>query len=336
MFNIPMKTSGALSADDLLSLNQTGAAGLPANNVGQAQNSQPVQNNYQQPAQNQGYQNNYQQPAQNQGYQNNYQQPTQNQGYQNNYQQSAQNQGYQNNYQQSAQNQGYQNNYQQSAQNQGYQNNYQQPTQNQPVNSQPIAPKQRPQGTGVRLKKGQKTSLSQMNPNLSEIQVCLGWDILNQACDLDASAFMLGANDKVIGDDWFVFYGQPTSPDGSITHMGDSTDGAGAGDDEIINVNLARLNPGVQKIVFIVTINEALERHLNFSMVANAYVRVLDKSTGKELVKFMLTDYFATVTSMVVGEVYSKGGQWRFNPVGNGYAEDLAGLCGVYGVNVAD
>ncbi|MBQ5565675.1 MAG: TerD family protein [Clostridia bacterium] len=204
------------------------------------------------------------------------------------------------------------------------------------MQNQPAVSRQRPAGTGVKLKKGQKVSLSQMNPNLSEIQVCLGWDILNQACDLDASAFMLGANNKVIGDDWFVFYGQPNSPDGSVVHSGDSTNGAAVGDDEIITVNLNRLNPNVQKIAFVVTINEALERHLNFSMVQNAYVRVVDKATGKELVKFMLTEYFASVTSMVVGEVYNKGGQWRFNPVGNGFAEDLAGLCGVYGVNVAD
>ncbi len=290
MFNIPMNTSGALSADSLLALNQTGSAGLPTNNVGQTQQTvnanQPVQNNYQQPAQN-----NFSQPVQN-----NYQQPARN-----NFSQPAQ-------------------------------NNYQQPVQN----TQPIAPRQRPAGTGVHLKKGQKTSLSQINPNLSEIQVCLGWDILNQACDLDASAFMLGADNKVVGDDWFVFYGQPTSPDGSITHMGDSTDGAGVGDDEVINISLNKLSPNVQKIAFVVTINEALEKNLNFSMVSNAYVRVVDKSTNKELVKFMLTDYFASVTSMVVGEVYNKGGQWRFNPVGNGFAEDLAGLCAVYGVNVAD
>lgn len=274
MFNIPMNTSGALSADGLLALNQTGSGGLPSNNVGNPQQTaipnQPVQSNFRQPVQN-----SFNQPPQ---------------------------------------------------------NNFQQPVQN----TQPPAPRQRPSGTGVHLKKGQKTSLSQINPNLSEIQVCLGWDILNQACDLDASAFMLGADNKVVGDDWFVFYGQPTSPDGAIMHMGDSTDGAGVGDDEIINVNLNKLSPNVQKIAFVVTINEALEKRLNFSMVSNAYVRVVDRSTGKELVKFMLTDYFATVTSMVVGEVYNKGGQWRFNPVGNGFAEDLAGLCGVYGVNVAD
>ena len=202
--------------------------------------------------------------------------------------------------------------------------------------SQPIAPAPRPTGNGVHLKKGQKTSLTQMNPNLSEIQVCLGWDVLNQACDLDASVFMLGADNKVVGDDWFVFYGQPVSPDGSIVHQGDSKDGAGAGDDEVITIKLNQVNPQVQKIAFVVTINEALENNLNFSMVANAYVRVIDKSTGNELVKFLLTDYFSNVTSMVVGEVYNKGGQWRFNPIGDGFAHDLAGLCGVYGVNVAD
>ncbi|MDE5779435.1 MAG: TerD family protein [Lachnospiraceae bacterium] len=247
MFNIPMNTKGALSADSLLSLNNAGMAGQQ----GQPQ-SQPVM----------------QQPQMQQ--------------------------------------------------------------------NQPAAPTPRPTGNGVHLKKGQKTSLTQMNPNLSEIEVCLGWDILNRACDLDASVFMLGADNKVVGDDWFVFYGQPVSPDGSIIHQGDSIDGAGDGDDEIITIKLNQVNPQVQKIAFAVTINEALENHLNFSMVANAYVRVVDKTTGKELVKFMLTDYFANVTSMVVGEVYNKSGQWRFNPIGDGFAEDLAGLCGVYGVNVAD
>lgn len=260
MFDIPMNTKGALSADSLLALNNGGTAGQQP----QMQQSQPVM----------------QQPQMQQS------QPV-----------------------------------------------MQQPQMQQ---SQPAAPAPRPTGNGVHLKKGQKTSLTQMNPNLSEIQVCLGWDVLNQICDLDASVFMLGANNKVIGDDWFVFYGQPVSPDGSIIHQGDSRDGAGAGDDEIITIKLNQVNPQVQKIAFVVTINEALENHLNFSMVANAYVRVVDKSTGKELVKFMLTDYFANVTSMVVGEVYNKGGQWRFNPIGDGFAEDLAGLCGVYGVNVAD
>lgn len=223
---------------------------------------------------------------------------------------------------------------------------YQQAPVQQPVYQQPApapapvqqaapAPVQRPAGGGVILKKGQKVDLMKSNAALTEIDVCLGWDILNQACDLDTSAFMLGANNKVIGDDWFVFYGQTASPDGSIIHHGDSRNGAGAGDDEIITVRLNQVNQQVSKITFVVTINEALENNLNFSMVANAYIRIVDKSTGKELVKFNLTDYYANVTSMVVGEVYRHNGTWKLNAVGDGVAKDLAGLCAMYGVNVA-
>ena len=194
-------------------------------------------------------------------------------------------------------------------------------------------PRQRPQGNGVVLKKGQKVPLANGGQSLNNIDVCLGWDVVNVACDLDASAFMLGVNDKVIDDDWFVFYGQTNSPDNSVRHSGDSQ-GEGIGDDEIISVSLAAINQNVKKIVFVVTINEALEKGLNFSMVQNAYVRVVDKTTNAELVRFSLTDYYSNVTSMVVGEIYNHNGQWKFNAVGDGVARDLAGLCEMYGVNV--
>ena len=295
MFNIPMNTKPPMSLEQMA---QGGLNTAGVNSGGSPMSAQ--QNTFN--GTNQTPQYDYQQPVQQPSYQQtNYQQPVQQPGYQ-------------------------QTNYQQPVQQPSYQQaNYQQPAQ----------PVQRPTGNGVILKKGQKTSLSKMNPNLSEVDVCLGWDILNQACDLDASAFMLGANNRVVGDDWFVFYGQPASPDGSIVHYGDSRDGAGAGDDEVISIKLNQVNPQVQKIVFVVTINEALTNGLNFSMVANAYVRVVDKSTQKELVKFNLTEYYSNVTSMVVGEIYKHNGEWRLNPVGDGVARDLAGLCEMYGVNVA-
>lgn len=220
---------------------------------------------------------------------------------------------------------------------QSYQPMQQAPQMAQPVqqqNSGVIVKKQRPQGNGVILKKGQKVNLAQNGEVLNSIQVCLGWDIKNVACDLDASAFMLGADGRVLGDDWFVFYGQPTSPDNSISHSGDSQ-GESVGDDEVISINLQTINPNCKKVVFVVTINEALEQGLNFSMVENAYVRVINTVTGQELIKFTLSDYYANVTSMVVGEVYNHNGQWKFNAVGDGVAKDLAGLCGMYGVNVA-
>lgn len=199
---------------------------------------------------------------------------------------------------------------------------------------QPVAKKRPAVGKGVILKKGQKVALSNNGAALKNIRVCLGWDVLNQGVDLDASAFMLGADNKIVGDDWFVFYGQPQSPDGSVNHSGDSQ-GQGEGDDEIISIALDRVNQSVNKITFVVTIDEALERGFNFSMVSNAYVRVVNADTNVEIARFTLSEYYNNVTSMVVGELYKHNGQWKFNPVGDGVAKDLAGLCEMYGVNVA-
>ena len=312
MFDIAMNTKGAM---DLSSMVQGGLAGgnvQSTSNMQQAPNMQPVQNmqSFQNVQPNQGMNMNQQSQM--------YQQPQ--------YNQQSQQGGF---------NQQPQGNFNpQSQYNQQPQMQPQTPKP-QPVAQVPIQQKQRPQGNGVHLKKGQKVALGAPGQVLSQIQVCLGWDVTDGRCDLDASAFMLDASNKVIGDDWFVFYGQTNSPDGSVVHSGDSQ-GAGVGDDEIITINLNQVNPQVQKIAFVVTINEALEQGLNFSMVQNAYVRVVDKSSGQEMNKFLLTDYYSNVTSMVVGEIYRHNGSWKFNAVGDGVAKDLAGLCEMYGVQVAD
>lgn len=97
-------------------------------------------------------------------------------------------------------------------------------------------------------------------------------------------------------------------------------------------INLAKLSPGIKKIVFVLTINEALAYRLNFSMVKDAYIRLLDTDTRREIYSFLLTDYYANVTSMMLGELYLYNGTWKFNAIGNGVAKDLAGLCELYGV----
>ncbi|GHU50443.1 tellurium resistance protein TerD [Clostridia bacterium] len=196
-----------------------------------------------------------------------------------------------------------------------------------------------PQSSGVSLRKGEKISISKPNAPLESILVGLGWDASAQSAvpyDLDAEVFMLGDNGKVAGDAWFVFYGQPASPDGAVTHQGDSRDGAGAGDDETIRIKLPQISPQVTKLVFVVTINEARTRGHNFGAVKNAYIRIVNSAANAEIARFNLTDYYANVYSMVVGELYLRNGEWKFNPVGDGTADDLAELCARYGVNIRD
>ena len=177
------------------------------------------------------------------------------------------------------------------------------------------------------VQKGQKTPLENSG-KLTSIKACLGWNVKNPACDVDVSAFLLGASGKVIGDSWFVFYGQTESPDHSTFFHSD-----GGTDREIISVDFTRLDPSVVRIVFVLTINEALEKNLNFGMLTDAYIRIMD-SSGAELVSFKMDEYYTNVTSMMIGELYLNNGAWKFNAIGNGVAKDLAGLCEMYGVQV--
>ena len=94
---------------------------------------------------------------------------------------------------------------------------------------------------GVTLAKGGNVSLSKAAPNLTKVQIGLGWRARSTTgadFDLDASA-LLCANGRVLGDEYFVFYNNLKSPEGSVEHTGDELVGGSGGDDETILVDLA-------------------------------------------------------------------------------------------------
>lgn len=177
------------------------------------------------------------------------------------------------------------------------------------------------------VRKGQKISLP-LSPS-GKLQIRLGWNVKNPSCDVDVSAFLLGSQGKVPGDGWFVFYGQEDSPDRSVHFSCDCQE-----DREMLSIDLARLNSQVEKIVFVLTIHDALSLKLNFSMIEDAYIRILDAASFEEYVSFSMTDYYDNVISMMIGELYLYKGNWKFSAVGNGVARDLAGLCELYGVQI--
>lgn len=180
------------------------------------------------------------------------------------------------------------------------------------------------------MQKGQKAPLHSSGTNPGILTACFGWNTLNAQCDIDVSAFLLGADNNVIGDSWFVFYGQPQSPDKSCQFKT-----GGDLDRETITIDFRKLHAGVKKIVFVLTINEAFAKKLHFGMVKDAYIRILDVQ-GSECASFQMSEYYSNVISMMIGEIYQYNGNWKFNAVGNGVAKDLAGLCALYGVEVID
>ena len=197
---------------------------------------------------------------------------------------------------------------------------------------------QRPQlpPAEIILKKGEKYSLTKNNPSSTNLRVGIGWDFSSAVdYDIDIEAFILNEREVVPDDSWIVFYGQLKSPDNAVIHRGDSSNGANFGADcEQIDVNLSLIDKEISKIAFVVTINEAKLHGYNFSGIKNAHIRISDVKTGKEIVRYQLTDYYKEVVSMVVGELYLRNGEWRFNPVGMGTGDDLEGLCNRYGIEV--
>ena len=142
--------------------------------------------------------------------------------------------------------------------------------------------------------------------------------------------FLLGENGRVPGDEWFVFYGQDRSPDGAVRLLGSADDAGGTQ----IAVNLSAMRGDIKRLVFVLTIDEAVERGLNFGMLRDVWMQVEDLRDGREICGYMPEDCYENVTSMTLGEIYLHQGQWKLNPVGNGIQADLAGQCAIYGVRI--
>ena len=190
----------------------------------------------------------------------------------------------------------------------------------------------------VSLTKGQKVDLTKGNPGLTKILVGLGWDTNRYDggydFDLDAAAFLLGANGKVASDGDFVFYGNLKHTCGGVEHMGDNLTGEGDGDDEEIRIDLSKIPASVDRIAFTVTIYDYDVRRQNFGQVSNAFIRIVDDGSGTELIRYDLGEDFSVETALVVGELYRNNGEWKFNAIGSGFQGGLHALCQNYGVNV--
>ena len=189
----------------------------------------------------------------------------------------------------------------------------------------------------ISLNKGGNLSLSKTDPSLNQVLIGLGWDARatdGADFDLDASAFLLAANDKVRGETDFIFYNQTRSPEGSVEHTGDNRTGEGDGDDEAVKINLAKVPADVQKIAITVTIHDAESRGQNFGQVQNAFIRVVNDQTNVEIVRFDLNEDYSTETAMIFGELYRHNGEWKFRAVGQGYNGGLSAMCRQYGISI--
>ena len=182
----------------------------------------------------------------------------------------------------------------------------------------------------INLVKGQKIDLTKGNAGLTKVAVGLGWDAVKSKgllgglfksgsnIDCDASAIMLGSDDRLLSPKDVVYFGNLQHNTKSVCHMGDNLTGDGDGDDERIFVEFAKVPQEIQKIVFVVNIYDCKNRRQDFGMIQNAFIRIVNQANSEELIRFNLTDNYQGSTSLIVGEVYRHGADWKFNAVGSG------------------
>lgn len=191
----------------------------------------------------------------------------------------------------------------------------------------------------VNLSKGGNISLAKAAPALTHARIGLGWDARStdgQPFDLDASAFLCGADGRAISDQHFVFYNQLSDPSGSVAHVGDNRTGEGDGDDEAIDVFLDKVPAEVETVSIVVSIDQAVQRRQNFGMVSNAYVRLFDAENQADdtTIMFELNEDASTEAAVHFADLYRRGGEWKFRAVGQGWADatDLASVVAKFGL----
>jgi stress response protein SCP2 len=186
-----------------------------------------------------------------------------------------------------------------------------------PVPPAPPAPVPPPTPTldagRVSLRKGERVSLVKRGAGLTSVMMGLGWDPArgrrNKNIDLDASVVAFDARGTKLAVVWFTNLGEYN---GAIRHSGDNLTGQGEGDDEQIFVDLDRLPREVASLVFTITSYSGQR----FTDVARAFCRLVDWTSGQELVRYDLSDaqpHSAVIMAMLRR---TNAGQWEMRAIG--------------------
>jgi stress response protein SCP2 len=148
-----------------------------------------------------------------------------------------------------------------------------------------------------------------------ELKLGLGWSFYGASVDLDASVATLDACGNTLEK---IYYGNKTSEDHTIRHLGDNRSGKGDGDDEVIIINLHALSPAVGGFGVCVT----SYKQTPFSSVEEAHMRVVQD--GVEIARYSLHD-LGPFTGTVLVIFFRQGQKWRLSPVGiSGFGKSVS------------
>ncbi|MEV7559264.1 TerD family protein [Streptomyces sp. NPDC089795] len=143
-------------------------------------------------------------------------------------------------------------------------------------------------------------------------------------CEIDVVAFVLDEEEQVSCDEDFVFYGAPESPDSTVRLLCDGPT------EQTVTLDLAALPPAAHRIA----IAAAIDGSATFGDVGAVQIGIAPGSDAQAAAQATL-DGSTSERTLLLAEIYRRGGQWRFRAVGQGYDHGLEALVRGYGIEVA-
>jgi stress response protein SCP2 len=173
----------------------------------------------------------------------------------------------------------------------------------------------------LELMKGQRINISKQYPHTKQLRLDVSWALHPQyqlhTYDIDVSIFMLNEKKKIPAEEYFVFYNNPRTSDGSLQLHLNQTTGV-----HQVFLNLSSLPNDIREIIVVLTIHDAQSKKQNFSHFSKISLNIVDIEKNERLFSYSEIE-FSTETACELGNIYTKDGDWRFNPVGQGYQAGL-------------
>src|SRR3954462_2792069 len=172
------------------------------------------------------------------------------------------------------------------------------------------------------IQRGQKVRLSDLTAG-TDLYIGVALDAPGLAFDI--TLFGLDAQEKMAGDDWFIFFNNASSPDGSVQLLGPQ-----AGDHQSFRTTLDKVPAHIDRLAFVGTVDGAG----TMAQLSAGYLRIV--AGGEEVARYSITGRdFTAENTVMLGEFYRRDG-WRFTAIGQGFAGGLADVVRHYGGEVDD
>ncbi|WP_326583130.1 TerD family protein [Streptomyces sp. NBC_00481] len=161
------------------------------------------------------------------------------------------------------------------------------------------------------------------------VRAVLRWAPGQGAPVVDASALLLGPDGRVRSDEDFVFYNQPRHPSGKVWRLGQKRVAEGLTD--TIQTDLAGVESAVSQILLVASAED-----VSFGRVRSLRILLYDATVAdaEPLAYFDIKPETGDETALICGELYRRGGGWKFRALGEGYTNGLQGLATDFGISV--